>query len=200
MNNASHIAGSHEISCADFSVFANVESAPSGVDFAMMGKIDLRAGGPLSDGSIRLSADGWVNANVGECSLNLVSSGILADAGNLGNITLRAGTVPAVQRVELEGNEGSIVLQNGQLPVSPKIEVKADSIELSVGPNKIVIDSTGVSISGLKVTVEATTDASVSACNVNISALATATVNGSSSAEFSSTGITTVKGAMVMLN
>lgn len=200
MNNASHIAGSHEISCADFSVFANVENAPAGIDFAMMGKIDLRAAGPLSDGSIRLTADGWVNANVGECSLDLVSAGILADAGNLGNITLRAGTVPAVQRVELEGNGGSIVLQNGLLPVSPKLEIKADSIELSVGPNKIVIDSAGVTISGLKVSVEGTTDAFISACNVNISAEVSATVKGAASAELSASGQTIVKGAMVLIN
>ncbi len=200
MNDSSHIIGSNAISCADFSVFASVENPPAGVDFAMMGKIDLRASGPNSDGSIRLSADGWVNANVGECSLDLVASGILADAGNLGNITLRAGTVPVVQRVELEGNGGSIVLQNGQLPVSPKIEIKTDSIELSVGPNKIVLDSTGITIKGLKVTVEGTTDASVSACNVNITAQAAATFKGAASAELSASGQTTVKGAIVMIN
>ncbi|HBJ33379.1 MAG TPA: hypothetical protein DDZ51_01180 [Planctomycetaceae bacterium] len=171
-----------------------------GTDFAMMGRIDLRAAGPISNGSIRLAADGRVAANVGESSIDLVTSGIVIDAGNSGNVTLRAGTVPLVQHVHLEGNGGGIVLQNGQLPVSPKIEIKADSIELSVGVNKIVIGPTGITISGLQVSVEGTTDVSVSACDVKIAAQISATVKGTASAELSAAGQTTVKGAMVMIN
>ena len=68
--------------------------------------------------------------------------------------------------------------------------------------NTIVLDKDGITLkSGKKaVTVKATTDFKAEGANAEISATSGVKVKGSGTAEISSSGSTTVKGSMVMIN
>lgn len=194
MDNAIHLMGEHATTCADFSVRAQVESTPTDLSDPVTGRVSLTAVGPNDDGNVSLKANGRVSSRVDECTIDVVAGGIVVDAGHSGNIGLRAGTAPCIQRVDVEGDGGSIVLENGQIDGSPKIEIGVDSITLSVGTNKITIGSTGITIEGLEVTVEGTSTAEIKAPSVSVEASADATVKGSASTEISSSGTMTVKG------
>ena len=191
--------GEHSISCAEFSVRADVGKVSTDPDFPITGRIDLAAVGPVSDGSVNLSSNGRIAAKVDECSLDIVAKGVVLDGGDLGKVGLRAGTAPMMQQVDLDGNGGSIVVQNGQLPVCPKIEVSADSIIISVGLNKITINAMGIEISGLQVTTKGTVEASLEAPIVAVKGSVQASLQGAM-VGVEGSAMTTVKGAMVMIN
>jgi type VI secretion system secreted protein VgrG len=199
MDNVQHLPGEHSISCAEFSVRANVANASTDPKFPMTGRIDLAAVGPVSDGCVNLSSNGRIAAKVDRCSMDIVSGGVVLDGGDLGKVGLRAGTAPMMQQVDLDGNGGSIVVQNGQLPICPKIEVSPDSIVLSVGPNKITINALGIQISGLQVAVKGTVDASLDAPMVTVKGDVQASLQGAMVAVEGS-AMTTVKGGIVMIN
>lgn len=199
MDNAIMVDGEHAVSCAQFSVRAEAASA-SGPKDPLTSRIELVSSGPKKDGSVSLESNGRVTAKVDEAAIDVVSSGVVIDSGDLGNVAARAGSAPAMQHIEMEGNGGSIILENGQIPLSPRIKIGVDSIELSVGLNKITIDAMGVSVSGIKVDVEGTADTSIKGLNVEVAADLAATVKGNASAELSAGVQTTVKGAMVMIN
>lgn len=199
MDNSVYMMGEHAVSCADFSVRAEVGEASDSTHLPLTARVNLTAQGPSDDGCVNLRANGRVAARVGQSSIDVLSEGVVVDAGDLGNIGLRSGTAPAMQFVDLEGNGGNIVLGNGQLPVSPKIEITPDSIELSVGPNKITIGPTGVSISGVEVSVDGEATASVSAPAVTINGQLEAALKGAM-ATVEGSGTAAVKGAMVMIN
>jgi len=199
MDNIQHLPGEHSISCAEFSVRADVAKSSADPDFPVTGRIDLAAVGPLSDGCVNLSANGRIAAKVDACSLDIVSKGIIMDGGDRGKVGLRVGTAPMMQQVDLDGNGGSIVVQNGQFSICPKIEVSADSIVLSVGPNKITISAMGIEISGLQVSTKGTVEASVEAPIVAVKGSVQASLQGAMVAVEGS-AMATVKGAMVMIN
>jgi hypothetical protein len=199
MDNIQHLPGEHSISCAEFSVRADVGKASMDPDFPVTGRIDLAAVGPVSDGSVSLSSNGRIAAKVDECSLDIVSKGVVLDGGDLGKVGLRAGTAPMMQQVDLDGNGGSIVVQNGQLPICPKIEVSADSIVLSVGPNKITINAMGIEISGLQVSAKGMVEASLEAPIVAVKGSVQASLQGAM-VGVEGSAMTTIKGAMVMIN
>ncbi len=199
MDQAMQVTGEHSIACAGFNVRAEVVNEASTIDLPLMSRIDLSANGPSDNGSVNLSADGRVSSRVGGACVDVVSGGVVADAGDEGNVGLRAGTAPMMQFVDLEGNGGSIVLGNGQVPLSPKIEITPDGIALSVGPNKITIGPTGIKISGLTVAIEGELEASMSAATATVNGQLEAAVKGAM-ASLEGSGTATVKGAIVMIN
>jgi hypothetical protein len=200
MDSAQHLTGQKSFSCSDFSVRAVVAATSLDTDVAATGRVDLVASGPDDNGAVSLSANGQISAGVGESSLAIRADGIVVDGGNLGNIGIRAGTAPMMQYVGVEGNGGSILLQNGQLPVAPKIEVKADSIILSVGPNKITIGPTGISIEGLQVAVKGEVSAKMTALDVAMEGEISATMKANATATVQAAGQAVLKGAIVMIN
>ncbi len=192
MDRAANTTGQQQIACSGFSVSATVDQPPSKLTDPTTGSIYLSAEGPGKNGNVSVKADGRVSSSVDACHVDVVSSGIVLDAGDKGNIGARAGTAPMMQHIELQGNGGNVVLENGQLPLSPKIEIQADAIVMSVGMNKITIGPTGITISGLEVNLKAAAVANVEALQV--------TVKGSVAATVQSGAMTTIKGGVVMIN
>lgn len=201
MDNVLNTVGKQGFNCAEFAVRAELPSgAAGGLDDPKVARVSVSADGAAEDGIVALSSNGRVGLSVEDATIDVMPGGIVVDAGDTGNIGLRAGTAPCQQSIDVQGNTGSIVLQNGQLPMTPKIEIGKDSIELSVGLNKITIGPTGIEISGATVDIEGTLDVSMKGLNVGIEANVAASVKGTATAELSASGPTTVKGAMVMIN
>lgn len=201
MDDCNHLIGEYAISCGDFSVRAETSAPNMDVDQPSMARVDLAACGPANNGAVCLNANGNVSARVDGCSVNIVSQGIVVDGGNTGNVGMRTGAAPMTQSIVAGGNGKSIVLQNGQVPsVSPIIEIGIDSIELAVGPNKIKIGPTGIEITGLQVDVAGIATANLKAPLVNVEADAQVAVKGNAMASLEASGMTTVKGGMVMIN
>jgi hypothetical protein len=192
MDSVLNVLGEHAISCADFSVRAEVSEKSMALDAPAIARIDLTAVGADDDGEVLLNANGRIALKVAQRSIDFVKKGIVLDAGDEGNIGLRAGTAPAIQHVELMGNGGSIILENGQLPMAPKIEITVDSIILSVGASKITIGPAGIQISSVSVSVEGKVEATLTGMM--------AAVKGQATAELSAAGEASVKGAIVMIN
>lgn len=107
-------------------------------------------------------------------------------------------TTPAGNTAVLSDDDKSIVLTDQN---NNKVSLTESGISLS-SPKDINIDAQGtISITAAStINVEANSDLSMSALNIDQSAQMALTAQGSASAELSSTGQTTVKGAMVMIN
>ena len=192
MDHAGNTTGEQQFACAGFSVCASVDEPAASALEPATGSIQLSATGPLKDGNVSLKADGRVTSSVGQSHIDVVSGGIVVDAGDMGNIGTRAGTAPMMQHVELQGNGGNILLENGQLPISPKIEITPDSIVLSVGTNKITIGPAGIEIIGLEVSVKGELATNVEGLDVTVKGDLATTLQGGAE--------TTIKGAIVMIN
>lgn len=199
MDHTIDVIGEHGVHCSKFFVRATVDSAPEGVDDPRLGWVELSSKGPEDDGCVVLTSNGRVACEVAQTSIDLMSDGIVMDAGPEGNIGLRAGTPPLIQSVDLEGDGGSIKLCNGQLPIAPTIEITEESIELSVGPNKLTIDATGIRLQGLTVAIEGEATAEMSALEVSVEGTVAASLSGLT-AELQGEAEASVKGAMVMIN
>jgi hypothetical protein len=161
-------------------------------DISGASSVTLRALGEGDSGNVELNANGRVAASVDDSCIDIESGAIVVDGGLKGVVALRTGPPVAMQVIEMQGAGGDVRLANGQLPVSPAIKISPESIELSVGPNKITIDATGVQVSGLKATIEGVAEAEMSAPMVS--------VKGMAEASMESSGMTTVKGSLVMIN
>lgn len=192
MDHVVNTTGQQQFACAGFAVAASVDEQSIDPLAPTTGNIYLSASGPESDGNICFSADGRVTSRVAASQIDVVDGGIVCDAGDEGNIGLRAGTAPMMQHIEVEGNGGNVVLENGQLPLAPKIEITPDSIVLSVGLNKITIGPAGIEITGLEVSVKGELATNVEGLEVSVKGDLTAALQGGVEA--------TVKGAMVMIN
>ena len=199
MDQADKFTGERSLSCASFIVNANVVET-DGVDLPLASRIDLTASGPSDNGSVRLTADGLVSSRVGQSGIDIAAAGVVVDGGDGGKIGVRAGSPPMMQTIDLEGDGGNIVLKNGQLPVSPTIQITPDGIELAVGPNKITIGPTGIVIQGLEVSITGEMSASMSGLIVSVEGQTEASLKGLAGTTVESSAMTTIKGAMVMIN
>lgn len=199
MDQTLQLTGEHALSCASFVVHAEVVASDN-VQLPIKSRIDLTANGPDDNGSIRLAADGNVSCRVADACVDVVAGGVVLEGGADGRVGLRAGNALTLQAVDLEGDGGNIVLKNGQLPVSPTIQITPDGIEMSVGPNKITIGPTGIVIQGLEVSITGEMSASMSGLTVSVEGQTEASLKGLAGTTVESSAMTTVKGAMVMIN
>lgn len=199
MDQCTQLIGEFAVSCGDFSVRAEVCETAFDVEQPSMARVDLLASGPNDDGSVSLRANGNVSARVDAASIDVTSDGVVVDGGAGGKVGMRVGTAPMIQSITASGNGGNIVLENGQLPVSPTIQISPDSIELSVGPNKITIGPTGIEISGIQVNVKGNATATLAAPAVTVQGDVQVAVKGAM-ASLEGSGMTTVKGGVVMIN
>lgn len=80
------------------------------------------------------------------------------------------------------------------------VNVKSDkTIGLETGNSKVTLDSSGVTIKGDAITVEASNSLTLKGTTVKVDGTQT-TVSGNSKTDITSSGMTTVKGSMVKLN
>ncbi len=91
-----------------------------------------------------------------------------------------------------------------ETPNGNKIVVSDDSGSVVIedeNGNKALLDSSGISLeSASDLTIKASGDINLEAVNINLSASAQLKAEGSAAAEVSSSGTTTVKGSVVMIN
>ncbi len=106
--------------------------------------------------------------------------------------------------VTIDAGDDTIVVKSGDRNVSAEqgaITIEAaTSIQLKCGDSVIELTPSGISIKAAQVDVQADTTLNLGGTEVNISADAALTAQGSASAELSSSGTATIKGAMVMIN
>ncbi|MBQ7677900.1 MAG: hypothetical protein IJT32_06675 [Lachnospiraceae bacterium] len=80
------------------------------------------------------------------------------------------------------------------------VSIKADKkVEMETGSSKVTLDSSGVTIKGDAINVEASNGLTLKGTTVKVDGTQT-TVSGSSKTDVTSSGVTSVKGSMVKLN
>lgn len=122
-------------------------------------------------------------------------------------VELGDGTEPADQHIRLTLAGGEHQVDLSKTGLTAKIPA-GDPVSISAGDTKIEFDKSGnITISGQKVTIKAVQAVEISGLNVTIKAdvkaemsAAQAKITGSGTAEMSSGGMSSVKGATVMIN
>jgi type VI secretion system secreted protein VgrG len=148
---------------------------------------------------------------------------LLVNKGNKTNAVLETVDEITIQTLKGEvkivmNKDGKILIKGDNITVdaSDTIHMKAKNIKMEAQENittkstqnttieatqNVEIKSTqNTKISALKLTEEATTDVEIKGLNVKIGANIAAEVKGNATAELSASGMTTVKGALVMIN
>ena len=119
------------------------------------------------------------------------------DTDNKNEITLDTAngeiTIKATEKLTIEAKEIEIKAQNGmKIEAGQRLEYKANEIKSEA--------QTTLEQKAMEIKTEAQTSLEVKATTVEIKATASLKAEGSASAEVSSSGVTTVKGSMVMIN
>ena len=159
---------------------------------------------PDSDGAAIVTAGKMVMAQSGAAFLTIASGGETS-----GDITVQSSPT------------GSITIALGPMMLGPCIKLSTEKIELTVGPPGVGASLTmtpasiavklgvasmeltpaSLAIAAAESQVSLTpASASMNAPDCTVSGLMGATVNGTAEGTFSASGITTVKGAMCMIN